>query len=100
MSTALQDFHHFKDVVCQFRAGKSVTPEGKARRKELIVERDEELKLMKFKTAAHRERQRKSWNEFISTEMIEHHADGSHFNFPKIHQMLHFREQIQRYGCL
>jgi len=55
---------------------------------------------MKFKTAAHRECQRKSWNEFINTEMVEHHADGGDFNFPKIHQMPHFHEQIQRYGCL
>jgi len=31
MSTALRDFHHFKDVFCHFRAGKSVTQEGKAR---------------------------------------------------------------------
>ena len=100
MSTALRDFHHFKDVFRQFRAGKSVTQKGKARRKELIVARDEKLKLMKFKTVAHRECQCKSWNEFISAEMIEHHADGSDFNFPKIHQMLHFCEQIKRYGCL
>jgi len=40
MSTALQHFHHFKDVFRQFRAGKSVTQEGKAHSKELIVERD------------------------------------------------------------
>jgi len=32
--------------------------------------------------------------------MVEHHADGGDFNLLKIHQMLHFREQIQRYGCL
>jgi len=99
MSTALWDFHHFKDVFRQFRASKSVTQEVKAHQKELIAERDKELKSMKFKTAAHHERQRKSWNEFISTEMIEHHTDGSDFNFPKIHQMLYFREQIQCYGC-
>jgi len=55
---------------------------------------------MKFKTEARSERQRKSWNEFISAEMIENHADGSDFNLPKIHQMLHFHDQIQRYGCL
>ena len=100
MSTALRNFHHFKDVFRQFRAGKRVTQEGKARRKELIAERDDELKSMKSKSAAHRERQRKSWNDFINFEMAEHHADGGDFNFPKIHQMLHFREQIQRYGCL
>jgi len=100
MSTTQWDFHHFKDVFRQFRASKSVAQEGKAHRKELIAERDEVLKSMKFITAAHRERQCKSWNEFISAEMIEHHAYGSDFNFPKIHQMLHFREQIQRYGCL
>jgi len=100
MSTARRNFHHFKDVFRQFRAGKRVTKEGKARRKELIAERDDELKSMKFKTAAHCECQRKSWNEFINTEMVEHHADGGDFNFPKIHQMPHFHEQIQRYGCL
>jgi len=55
---------------------------------------------MKFKTAAHCGCQRKSWNEFINTEMVEHHADGGDFNFLKIHQMLHFREQIQHYGYL
>jgi len=32
--------------------------------------------------------------------MVEHHADGSDFNFLKIHQMLHFHEEIQHYGCL
>jgi len=66
MSTALRNFHHFKDVFRQFRAGKRVTQEGKARRKELITERDDELKSMKFKTAAQHERQYKSWNEFIN----------------------------------
>jgi hypothetical protein len=30
MSTALQNFHHFKDVFRQFYAGKRVTQEGKA----------------------------------------------------------------------
>jgi len=55
---------------------------------------------MKSKTAAHREHQRKSWNEFIDAKMVEHHTDGGDFNFPKIHQMLHFCEQIQRYECL
>jgi hypothetical protein len=100
MSTALRNFHHFKEVFRQFRAGKRVTQEGKALRKKLIAERDDELKSMKFKTAAHREHQRKSWNEFIDAELVEYHADGGDFNFPKIHQMLHFCEQIQLYGCL
>jgi len=100
MSTALQNFHHFKDVFRQFRNSKRVTQEGKAHRKKLITERDNELKSMKFKTAACHERQRKSWNEFINTDMVEHHADGGDFNLTKIHQMLHFHEQIQRYGSL
>ena len=53
MSTALRNFHHFKDVFCQFRASKRVPQEGKVHRKDLITERDDELKSMKFKTAAH-----------------------------------------------
>lgn len=26
--------------------------------------------------------------------------DGAHFNFPKLHMLMHFRSQIERFGCL
>ena len=100
MHNALRSFRRSKDVFRQFRAGKKVTQEGKARQKELNAQRDEELKSMKHGSATQRERKRKEWNDFINHELIEHLEEGGDFNFPKIHQMLHFQEQIERYGCL
>jgi len=52
------------------------------------------------KSVAQQEMLRKEWRSFISVEMVEHNEEGSDFNFPKIHQMLHFGEQIRRYGSL
>jgi hypothetical protein len=42
----------------------------------------------------------KEWQILINAEMVEYHEGGSDFNFPKIHQLLHFGEQIRRYGSL
>jgi hypothetical protein len=46
------------------------------------------------------ERLRKEWQTLINAEMVEYHEAGSDFNFPKIHQLLHFGEQIRRYRSL
>ena len=100
MHAALQRFHTSKRVFRQFRATKKVTLQGKAHRKTLIEQRDEAMDANKGKSATDRERLRREWQEFIDSEMVEYHEEGSDFNFPKIHQLLHFREQIQRYGCL
>ena len=52
------------------------------------------------KSAAFRQRIQETWRTIIESEMAEYIEDGSDFNFPKIHLMQHFREQIQRFGCL
>ena len=53
---------------------------------------------MQGKAGTEQERLRKEWQMFINTEMVEYHEEGSDFNFPKINQLLHFGEQIRRYG--
>lgn len=100
MDNALCCFHDTKGVFQQFRAGKRLTAEANKRRKELCAERDTELEAHKGKSAAFRHRIQETWKSIIESEMAEYIEDGSDFNFPKIHLMQHFREQIQRFGCL
>jgi hypothetical protein len=97
MDDALKRFHIFKRVFRQFRVSKKVTQDGKEHRKTLIEQRDA---AMQGKSVAGQERLRKEWQSFINAEMVEYNEEGSDFNFPKIHQLLHFGEQIRRYGSL
>jgi hypothetical protein len=68
----------------------------------LCAERDAELNSVENKktTAAFRQRIHDTWKDIIDAEMAEYIDDGCDFNFPKIHLMQHFREQIQQYGWL
>ena len=102
MAGALQRFHSYKGVIRQFRAGKRVTVEGKAHRKDLMVQRDEELNAVRTsgKSATFQQHLRDDWRRYIHNEMVEYHEEGGNFNFPKIHQLLHFCEQVKRYGSL
>ena len=100
MEDALRRFHHTKWVFLQYRAGKRLTAEARDKRIELCAERDTELKANQNKSAAHRQRIRDAWKAIIDSEMAEFIEEGSDFNFPKIHLMQHFREQIQQFGSL
>ena len=97
---SLRRFHSTKDVVLQFRACKRLAAEAKDRRTALCKERDAELKANFHKSTAYRQRIRETWKTVIESEMVEYIEEGSYFNFPKIHLMQHFREQVQRYGSL
>ena len=100
MEDALRRFHNTKGIFLQFRAGKRLAAEAKDRRTELCMERDAELKANWNKSRAHRQRIRDTWKTIIDSEMAEYIEEGSDFNFPKIHLMQHFRDQIQRFGSL
>ena len=97
MDEALKCFHTSKHVFRQFRVTKKVSDQGKEYRKILIQQRDI---AMQGKAGTEQERLRKEWQTFIDTEMVKYHEKGSDFNFPKIHQLLHFGEQIRHYGSL
>lgn len=100
MENALRCFHDSKSVFKQFRASKKLTAEANKRRQELCAERDAELEANRSKSAAFRQRIQETWRTIIESEMAEYIEDGSDFNFPKIHLMQHFCQQIQRFGCL
>jgi len=55
---------------------------------------------MQGKVGTEQERLCKECQTFINAEMVEYHKEGSDFKFPKIGQLLHFGEQIRRYGSL
>ena len=94
MEDAICRSHSTKGVFLQYRAGKRLTAEAKDRRTELGAERDDELKANQKKSAAHRQRIRNYWKTIIESEMSEFIKEGSDFNFPKIHLMQHFREEV------
>jgi hypothetical protein len=97
IDNALKHFHTSKRVFRQFRVIKKVIHQGKEYWKTLMEERDAALQ---GKSVTQQEKLRKEWQSFISAEMIEYNEEGSDFNFPKIHHMLHFGEKIGRYGSL
>ncbi|KAF8542551.1 hypothetical protein BDD12DRAFT_802790 [Trichophaea hybrida] len=97
MANAQRCFHDSKTVLQQFTAGKHLAAEAKERCTELCAEQDTELNWEdnKKQTAAFRQRIHNAWNGIIDAEMAKYIEDGSDFNFPKIHLMQNFREQIQ-----
>jgi hypothetical protein len=64
----------------------------------LCAERDAELNSVEHmkKIASFRQRIHDTWQNIIDAEIAEYIEDGCDFNFPNIHRMQHFREQIQR----
>ena len=100
MADALRRFHHTKCVFLQYRAGKRLMAEARDKRIELCAERDAELNANQNKSAAHWQRIQDAWKAIIDSEMAEFIEEGSDFNFPKIHLMQHFREQIQQFRLL
>ena len=100
MEDALRHFHHTKWVFLQYRAGKRLTAEARDKCIKLCAERDTELKANQNKSAAHRQRIRDAWKDIIDSGLAKFIEEGSDFNFPKIHQMQHFREQIQQFRSL
>jgi hypothetical protein len=43
---------------------------------------------------------RHNWRAFIDAEVVDCEEGGAHWNFPKLHLMLHFRHQVHPFGCL
>ena len=100
MEDALRRFHRTKGVFLQYRAGKRLAAEARGRRIELCAEHDAELKANQNQSAAHQQWLRETWRMIIESEMAQCIEEGSDFNFPKIHLMQHFQEQVQQFGSL
>jgi hypothetical protein len=101
MEDALHRFHSFKDVFLLGRAGKNTNAKANALSTEPVKKRqvEEETNAGSWM----RSRKRREMN--ASRDYISHKIDISKeldadFNFPKIHLMSHWAEQIRRYGPL
>jgi hypothetical protein len=100
MENALRRFHEHRDVFRQYRAGKRAIIDARDLRTELIQRRDAALagrRLDGLSPAVLRV-ERHSWNAFIDAEVVNCAEDGAHWNFAKLHLMLHFCDQVRRLG--
>jgi len=96
MEDALHRFHTFKDVFLLGRAGKKAKAKANALRTELVKKRkvDEEANAETW-TPSKKRRQMNAWWDYISHEIDVSKELDADFNFPKIHLVSHWVEQIR-----
>jgi len=96
MEEALHRFHTFKDVFLLGRAGNKANAKADALRMELVKERkvDKETNAETWTPSKNR-REMHAWRDYISHEIDISKELDADFNFPKIHLMSHWAEQIR-----
>ena len=101
MQDTLHRFHTLKDIFLLGRAGKKAKAKANALRTELVKKRkvDEETNAETW-TPSKKRREMNAWRDYISHEIDVSKELDADFNFPKIHLMSHWVEQIRRYGAL
>jgi len=101
MEDALRRFHTFKDVFLSGQAGKKVKAKDNALRTELLKKRkvDQETNAEAW-TPSKKRHETNPWRDYISRELDVSKELDANFNFPKIHLMSHWVEQIRRYEAL
>jgi len=101
MEYALRHFHTFKDVFLLGRAGKKAKAKANTLRMELMKKRkvDEKANAASW-TPSKKQPEMNAWRDYISHEMDICKELDADFNFPKIHLMSHWAEQISPYGAL
>jgi len=101
MEDTLCRFHTFKDVSLLGWASKKAKAKANALRTQLVTKRkvDEETYAETW-TPCKKRRERNAWRDYISHQIDVSKELDADFNFPKIHLMSHWVEQIRRYGAL
>jgi len=101
MEDALDRFHTIKDVVLLRQAGKQAKAKTNALRMELTKKWkvDEETNAESW-TPSKKRREMITWRDYISQKIDVSKVLDADFNFPKIHLMSHWVEQIRRYAAL
>ncbi|KAF8460148.1 hypothetical protein BDZ91DRAFT_785483 [Kalaharituber pfeilii] len=99
MNYYLQYFHRYKDIFLRYRAPKASKDEAAIAHRQLTAEHRLQ-NMEKEETATVRNLKKKEslveWQHLVK-EILE---QKSHFNFPKIHLISHFSDQISKYGSL
>jgi len=101
MEDVLHCFHTFKDIFLLGRVRKKPKAIANALRTELVKKRkvDEETNAETW-TQSKKQRKMNAWRDYISHEIYISKELDADFNFPKIHLVCHWAEQIRRYGAL
>ena len=102
MESYLERFHKYKSGFLKYRAGKKVTTKMKealknkssAGKEEISAEK--RLGVTKAQQAQLAKKLRKE-QEILQNDILE---EGAHFNFPKMHIIMHFGSQIPQYSSL
>jgi hypothetical protein len=94
----LHRFHTFKDVFLLGRASKKAKAKANAQRMELPMKRkvDEETNAETW-TPSKKWREINPWRDYITHEIDVSKELDADINFPKIHFVSHWVEQIRRY---
>jgi hypothetical protein len=98
MEDALHRFHTFKDVFLLLRAGKKAQAKANALRTELVKKRK-----VDYETNAEtcprskKRREMNAWRDYIRYETDISKELDADFNFPKIHLMSHWADQVRQY---
>jgi hypothetical protein len=101
MEDALCCFHTFKDVFLLGQAGEKAKAKANALRTELVKKRQVDEKTnAEIWTPFKKGRPMNAWRDYISHEIDVSTELNANFNFPKIHLMSHWVEQIPRCGAL
>src|SRR6266576_6633460 len=102
MKHYLQWFHDTKDIFLRFRASKASKSKADMVSKELTVQNKKRSNEEKQNTRTAMQRSHtlaadREERTFLVNEAL---VEDSHFNFPKMHSMIHWADQISRYRCL
>ena len=101
MADALCHFHTFKDVFLLGWDGKKAKAKANALGTELVKKRKVYTETnAETWTPSKQRREMNAWRDYISHEIHLSKELDADFNFPKIHLMSHWAEQICQYGAL
>jgi hypothetical protein len=101
MEDALRHFPTFKDVFLLGQAGQKAKTKANALRMELVKKRkvDKETNADSW-TPSKQRCEMNAWQDYISHKIDISNELDANFNFPMIHLMSQWAEQIRRYRAL
>ena len=91
MTAYLKDFHDFKHIFLRYRASKNAKRSAIENSRQLVSEALEEMSDVQNKSLL-RQNAREIYNDLIE--------ECTYFNFPKMHLIAHYLDQIHRFGSL
>ena len=98
MERYLEAFHHYKDVFQEFRGSKKTRGDADANDEQLRLEHERELKDAGRVSAANRRRLQDAYRAQRADEREEILRSQSHFNFIKLHLLVHYCSHVRQFG--